>query len=123
MQHPDSLEAFFRSITEMDTQRFSSFLTPHAPFRFRDVPAVGGRKAIGHAVQAFFCTMKKSDHRRLDAGADRDALSCQGAAPYTRSDRSRLTVTFVNVFAMVDTRIDQPLIHVDIKPLHCPAGR
>lgn len=123
MQDRDWLEALFRRIDEMDTEGFLSFLTPDARFRFGNAPVVRGRKAIGKAVQGFFATIKKSDHRLLDTWTERDAMICQGEVTYTRNDNSQVTVPFVNVFHMVDARIDQYLIYVDITPLYSPVGR
>ncbi len=117
------LDALFRKIDEMDVEGFLSFLTPDAHFRLGNAPVVHGKKAIGEAVQRFFSTIKKSDHRLLDTWAERDAMICQGEVTYTRKDNSQVTLPFVNIFRMVDARIDQYLIYVDIAPLYSPVRR
>ncbi len=118
MQDRSWLEALFGNIDAMNTEGFLSFLTPNARFRFGNAPEVHGKKAIGEAVQAFFCTIKKTDHRVLDTWAKRDAIVCQGEVTYTRKDNSQVTLPFVNVFRMVDAQIDQYLIYVDVTPLY-----
>lgn len=123
MQDRGWLETLFRKIDDMDIEGFLSFLTPGAHFRFGSAPVVQGRKAIGQAVQDFFSTIKRSDHRLLDTWARRDATICQGEVTYTRKDNSQVTLPFVNVFRMVDAQIDQYLIYVDIVPLYSPVER
>lgn len=122
MQDRIWLQELFRKIDNMDTEGFLSFLTPHACFRFGNAPVVKGRKAIGKAVQAFFSTINKSDHRMLDSWSEGDAIICQGEVTYTRKDNSQVTIPFVNVFRMVDAQIDQYLIYVDVTPLYAPVA-
>ena len=94
MQDRAWLQELFRKIDNMDTEGFVFFLTPRACFRFGNAPMVQGSKAIGKAVQAFFATIKKSDHRVIDSWTERDAIICQGEVTYTRKDDSQVTIPF-----------------------------
>jgi hypothetical protein len=122
MQDRGWLETLFGKIDDMDTEGFLFFLTPDARFRFGNMPVVHGREAIGKAVQAFFSTIKRSDHRLFNTWVERDAVICQGEVTYTRRDYSQVTLPFVNVFRVVDAQIDQYLIYVDITPLYRPVA-
>lgn len=116
------LNELFRTIDTKDAAGFLSFLTPDARFRFGNATPLRGRQAIGEAVEAFFGSIKASQHRLLHTWTVDDAVICQGEVRYTRNDNSTLTLPFVNIFRMQGRRIDQYLIYVDITPLYSDAA-
>lgn len=121
MEQQDWLNELFRKIDAKDTAGFLSFLTSDACFRFGNAPLLQGAQSIGEAVNAFFASIKTSQHRLLDTWSIDDTVICQGEVSYTRKDNSRLTLPFVNIFRMQGKHIDQYLIYVDVTPLYAPA--
>ncbi len=112
----------FQKIDAKDTAGFLSFLTSDARFRFGNAALLQGRQAIGEAVDAFFASIKASQHRLLHTWSIDDAVICQGEVSYTRRDDSTLTLPFVNIFRMQGGQIDQYLIYVDVTPLYSSAA-
>ncbi len=112
----------FQKIDAKDTAGFLSFLTSDARFRFGNAALLQGRQAIGEAVDAFFASIKASQHRLLHTWSIDDAVICQGEVSYTRRDDSTLTLPFVNIFRMQGRQIDQYLIYVDVTPLYSSAA-
>lgn len=121
MEQQDWLNELFRKIDAKDTAGFLSFLTSDARFRFGNAPLLQGTQAIGEAVDAFFASIKASQHRLLDTWLIDDAVICQGEVSYTRIDNSRLTLPFVNIFRMQGKHIEQYLIYIDVTPLYASA--
>lgn len=115
------LEELFQEIDNKDTVGFLSFLTPEARFRFGNAPLLQGRQAISEAVDAFFASIKASQHRLLHTWSIDDVVICQGEVSYTRRDNSALSLPFVNIFRMQGGQIDQYLIYVDVTPLYSSA--
>jgi hypothetical protein len=112
----------FESIDEMDTDKFASFLTDDARFRFGNAPDAVGKSAVKEAVAGFFTTIKRISHRHLNIWTVPDTVIYQGEVTYTRHDDSTLTLPFVNVFGMSGDLIKDYLIYVDINPLYAHAG-
>jgi hypothetical protein len=116
------LDELFQKIDSKDTAGFLSFLTSDARFRFGNATPLRGRQGIGEAVEAFFASIRASQHRLLHTWSVDDAVICQGEVSYTRKDNSTLTVPFVNIFRMQGAQIDQYLIYVDVTPLYSSAA-
>lgn len=110
--------ALFASIDAKDTARFQTFLTDDARFRFGNLPEAVGRDAIGAAVDGFFASIAACRHDVKNVWAPPGHVICQGEVTYTRHDASRLTVPFVNVFAMDGERIRDYLIYIDASALY-----
>jgi len=121
MEQQSWLNELFRKIDTKDTAGFLSFLTTDARFRFGNSPLLQGRQAIGEAVDAFFASIRGSQHRLLDIWSIDDAVICQGEVNYTRKDRSTVTLPFANIFRMQGRYIDEYLIYVDVTPLYSSA--
>lgn len=121
MHQQSWLDELFQKIDTKDTVGFLSFLTSDARFRFGNAAPLQGRQAIGKAVDAFFDSIKASQHHLLHRWSIDDAVICQGEVSYTRRDNSTLTLPFVNIFRMRGEQIDQYLIYVDVTPLYSPA--
>jgi len=58
----------FRTIDEMDSDKFVTFLTEDAQFRFGNAPAVNSKSAIREAVAGFFSTIKEINHKNKFMG-------------------------------------------------------
>lgn len=121
MEQQSWLNELFKKIDAKDTAGFLSFLTTDARFRFGNSPLLQGRQAIGEAVDAFFASIRASQHRLLDIWSIDGTVICQGEVSYTRADNSTLTLPFVNIFRMQGRRIDEYLIYVDVTPLYSSA--
>ena len=108
----------FSSVDAKDADRFASFLTADAEFRFGNAPAISGTAEIKDAVNGFFDTIEGSEHEVLRTWSDDGTAVCQGQVTYTRYDGSRLTLPFVNVFELRGDKIARYLIYIDIAPLY-----
>ena len=113
------LEDLFASIDSQDAERFVTFLTPDASFRFGSAPAAHGTKAIRAAVGGFFETIRGLRHEVLRSMAGDAVLVCEGNVTYTRIDGSEIALPFVDVFEMSDDGlIADYKIYMDIAPLY-----
>jgi limonene-1,2-epoxide hydrolase len=112
------LQELFGAIDGQDADRFVSFLTPEASFRFGSAPAVTGRSTIAEAVRGFFATIAGCRHRLANTWAGDETLVCEGEVTYRRHDGSEITLPFVNVFGMEGELIADYKIYVDIGPLY-----
>jgi len=121
MEIKEKIIKLFESIDEMDTDKFASFLTEDARFRFGNTPDVVGKSAIKEAVAGFFTTIKGISHRHLNIWEVTGTVVYQGEVTYTRHDDSSLTLPFVNVYGMKGDLIKDYLIYIDINPLYAPA--
>lgn len=122
MEIKEKIIKLFESIDEMDTNKFASFLTEDARFRFGNVPEAVGKPAIKEAVAGFFSTIKGISHRHLNIWEVPNNVIYQGEVTYTRHDGSTLTLPFVNVFGMNGDLIKDYLIYIDINPLYASAN-
>jgi SnoaL-like domain len=121
MEQQRWLNELFKKIDGKDTAGFLSFLTSDARFRFGNSPLLQGKQAIGETVDAFFASIRASQHHLVNTWSIDDAVICQGEVCYTRRDNSTLTLPFVNIFRMQGRHIDQYLIYVDVTPLYSSA--
>ena len=108
----------FKTIDQMDSDKFVSFLTDDARFCFGNAPAVVGKEAIKKAVSQFFSSIKSLTHKNLNLWVNQDSLTYQGEVTYTRHDGSQLTLPFVNIFGTKGDKIKDYLIYIDINPLY-----
>lgn len=122
MDIPIWVRQLFQSIDAMDTNKFLTFLTDDAQFRFGNAPPAIGKQAVGQAVSGFFATIKGISHRLINTWMDSGSLVCQGEATYTRHDGSQITIPFVNVFGMKNNLIKDYLVYIDIAPLYTPVS-
>jgi hypothetical protein len=112
----------FRTIDEMDSDKFVTFLTEDAQFRFGNAPAVNGKSAIREAVAGFFSTIKEINHKKINLWVNSNSVLYEGEVTYTRHDGSTLTIPFINKFGMVGDKIKDYFIYIDITPLYAPAN-
>ncbi len=107
----------FEAIDRMDADGFVEFLSEGARFRFGSQPAVVGKESIRKVVGEFFSSIGGLQHRILNIWEVPGNVVCEGEVTYTRKDRSRVTVPFVDVFRMQGSLIGEYLIYIDISPL------
>lgn len=112
------LRTLFAAIDAKDTERFLSFLTDEATFRFGSAPAVHGRDAIRAAVDGFFTTIAGCRHVLEKTIADDDVLICEGEVTYTRHDGTDVSLPFANVFELESGIISAYKIYVDAGSLY-----
>lgn len=112
------LDTLFASIDAQDLDDFLQHLTESASFRFGSAPEVTGHDDIRNAVSGFFSTIKALQHRVDQTFANGDTVFCEGIVTYTRKDDSRISLPFVDVFEMVDSKIDAYKIYMDVNPLY-----
>ena len=106
----------------MDQDKFITFLTDDAQFRFGNAPAVQGKSAARDAVAGFFGTIRSIRHNNVNLWVNQDSVLYEGEVTYTRHDGSTLTIPFFNKFGMVGDKIKDYFIYIDITPLYSPAN-
>jgi limonene-1,2-epoxide hydrolase len=112
------LGELFAAIDASDTERFLSFLTAEASFRFGSTPVVFGAESIGEAVGGFFASIAGCRHSIARIVVEGDVVICEGEVTYTRHDQSQITLPFANVFEMAGDLISTYKIYVDAGPLY-----
>ena len=116
---PESVPlAVFRAIDAMDAEKFVSFLTEDAEFRFGSAPAVLGKAAIVEGVQTFFASIAGLSHRVARVWQDGASLACEGEVCYQRHNGSEIVIPVVDVFEYRGESISRYLIYIDIGPLY-----
>ena len=111
-------QQLFESIDQKDADKFVTFLTDDAVFKFGNADPVNGKAAIRGAVAAFFSSIQAINHKINDTWTQPDAVVCHGTVTYTRHDSSLLTVPFANIFKMRDNSIREYLIFIDTSRLY-----
>jgi ketosteroid isomerase-like protein len=114
---PEWVSDLLASIDAMDADRFVSFLTDDAVFRYGSNPPTEGRPAVREYVAGFFTMFKALRHTALGVWAHPDAVFVQGEVEYTRHDGSAVAVPFLNCFKMQGDKIREYLIYIDPTPL------
>ena len=114
----DWVRQLFESLDAMDTEGFLRFLADDARFRFGNEQTVIGKDAIHQAVEDFFSSIRGLKHRLLEIWVHTETVICQGEVTYTRTDNTKVTIPFVNIWRMEGDRIREYLIYIDITPLH-----
>jgi len=80
----------FQSIDEMNTDKFITFLTDDAVFKFGNLPTVEGRGKIKEAVKEFYASINALSHEIINIWEHSDNIICQGLVTYTRKDKKLL---------------------------------
>lgn len=110
----------FDAIDAMNPDRFVSFLTPDAIFRFGNSPPVVGQATVFGLVDGFWKSIGGSRHRLVHVWNDGSDVAIQGEVTYTRKDGGEVVIPFVNVFKMRGDKVAEYLIHIDNGPLFAP---
>ena len=112
------IDRLYKTIDDMDADKFVAFLDENAKFKFGNAPVVQGKEAIKKAVADFFSTIKGISHNLLNTWIIDKSIITQGEATYTRKDDKAVTIPFVNIFSMDNDLIEDYLIYIDIAPLY-----
>ena len=118
MEEIDWVRQLFQTIDAKDTDGFLSFLSDDAQLRFGSAPVVVGKDAIREAIDGFFAGIAGLRHHIARTWVHPDSVICQGEVTYTRTDRSQVTLPFVNLFAMEGDHIEEYLVYIDLAPLY-----
>ena len=114
---PEWITDLLASIDGMDADRFVSFLTDDATFRYGSNPPTEGKQAVRQYVAGFFTMFKALRHTPLGSWSHPDAVFVQGEVEYTRHDGSAIAVPFLNCFRMSGDKIQEYLIYIDPTPV------
>ena len=117
MEKKQWLESIGRAIDSLDADKFVEFLTEDSVFRFGNQPDVNGKTQVRDYVAGFFGMIGGSEHKVLDFWEKENTVVWQGEVIYTRLDRKKVTVNFVNIFNMQGHLIKDYLIYIDNSPL------
>jgi hypothetical protein len=120
MEIKEKIEELFNCIDTMDADKFVTYLTGDAIFRFGNAPVVSGKKAIRDAVFEFFKSIKSIGHRCINLWEIKPHVVYEGIVKYTRHDGNIVELNFVNVFKMNGDLIKDYFIYIDITPLYAP---
>ena len=110
-------ETLLKTVDEMNVERFISFLSEKAEFRFGSAAAVCGKIEVAGAVGGFFSGIKGLRHHLVEVWEFADSIICQGDVAYTRLDESQVTIPFMNYWQMDGELIRRYLIYMDLSPL------
>jgi ketosteroid isomerase-like protein len=106
------------TIDAKDTHRFIHHLADDCEFRFGNGPSVIGHEAIGAAVDAFWASIRASEHHLTDCWSGADSAACEGTCTYTRHDGSTITLPFVDVLHLRGDKATKYCIYMDVGPLY-----
>jgi hypothetical protein len=105
-------------VDAMDVDGFLTFLADDAQLRFGNGPAISGKQHIGQAIGEFFGSIKALRHKILHTWSDTRAIVCQGEVTYTRTNDTKVTIPFVNIWVVQADLIKDYLIYIDLAPLY-----
>ena len=117
MTQPAWIDELFASIDAMDPDRFVSFLTDDAVFRYGSSPAAEGRTTVREGVAGFFTTVKALGHTIEGVWEQPDVVFVQGLVHYTRHDDSKVSIPFCNCLKMNGEKIREYLVYIDPTPM------
>lgn len=118
MEYKDLVSAAYQSIDSADAAKFASFITPDGIFRFANVPAVKGNKAIEEFIAGFFKSLKGISHSNLESWSVEDVVFVNGNVKYTRHNNTSLEAPFSCTWKMKDGLIHEYLIFIDASELY-----
>ena len=110
------------TIDTKDTDGFRRYLTEDCEFRFANGPSVIGHAAIGAAVDAFWTSIRASEHHVSECWSGVDSAVCEGTCTYTRHDGSTITLPFVDVLHFRGEKAVKYCIYMDVAPLYAGSG-
>ena len=112
------VSSVYQSIDSADSAKFASFIAPNGIFRFANIPAVKGNKAIEAFVEGFFKSLKSIRHADLESWYVEDVIFTNGNVKYTRHNNTSLEVPFSCTWKMKDGLIKEYLIFIDNSELY-----
>lgn len=108
----------YNSIDRADASKFASFITPTGIFRFANMPAVAGNRAIEEFVDGFFKSLKGIRHSDLESWKSEDVIFVTGMVNYLRHNSTALEAPFSCTWKMKGPLIDEYLIFIDASELY-----
>ncbi|MEE9553221.1 MAG: nuclear transport factor 2 family protein [candidate division Zixibacteria bacterium] len=118
METQSFVKSVFDSVDAKDANKFISFLTDDATFKFANMEAVVGKDNVKQAVAGFFGSINGMSHKIHESFDHNGTIVNRGEVTYTRLDKSELTVPFANFFKMNGEKIKEYLIYVDASELY-----
>jgi len=112
------LRDILAAVDAKDTDKFLTFLSDDASFRFANAEAIDGKKGIGDMLKGFFESITGLSHALEEHWKTDNAVISRGQVTYTRLNGSTLTVPFANIFRMKGDLIKDYLIYVDASQLY-----
>ncbi len=117
MSSTERWRGLFAAIDAKKTHEFVSFLTEDAMFRYGSSAPAVGRAAITAMVDAFFASIRFSEHRILQTWEEPGSAVVQGEVAYVRLDGRSVVLPFCNVFGLRGEKIFRYEIYIDPTPL------
>lgn len=111
------ITALFDSIDAKDINAFANFLAEDVIFCFSNWAQVEGKANVANTVSAFLQSITAIEHQVSDCWQPDDMVICRGFVTYTRHDHTTLTVPFANILQVLDGKIIDYQIFVDISTL------
>lgn len=118
MDRQSFIKSVFDSVDARDADKFVTFLTDDATFKFANAEAVAGKDNVKQAVAGFFGSINGLSHKILESFDQNGTIVIRGEVTYTRQDKSELTVPFANFFKMDGEKIKDYIIYVDASRLY-----
>ena len=113
MDNKNLVTEIYRAVDAADLDTLLSYMDNHATFRFANIPAVVGKKAIGEFLGGFFQGIRSLSHTDLEYWYAENVWSAMGNVAYTRLDGSMLKVPFSVILKRKNGLIKDYLIFVD----------
>ncbi len=114
----DWINELFAAVDRMDSDKFVTYLSEDAQFRFGNASPAKGRDSIKKAVSDFFGTIKALRHRVLNVWNVGDSVFSEFEVTYTRKDGEKVMVPGLNLFRMKGEKIQDYKIFIDITPVY-----
>ena len=111
-------DQLFKAIDEMDSERFSSFLSQDCRFKFGNMPEVTGIENIKKFVAGFFDSIKSLSHEITNSWDIPGGAVYHGRVTYTRKNGSVLTIPFANILKTGPSGVTEYLIFADTSQLY-----
>jgi ketosteroid isomerase-like protein len=117
MDWSSRVRAILDAVDKNDSERFATYLTADAEFRFGNGPAIVGSAAISQGVSDFLEMLGGIRHNILNVWRDGNHVVAQLITDYTRKDGQVVSIPVVDVFRLRGDLIESYLIYADITPV------
>ncbi|MCP4705317.1 MAG: nuclear transport factor 2 family protein [candidate division Zixibacteria bacterium] len=117
MSKEKMVQELFKTIDNLDTKKFVSFLTDDAIFRLGNAEAATGKGTVETMVSGFFDSINGMRHEIYEVWEHPNTVICQGNVTYIRKDSTELSVPFANILRLENDLIKEYLVYVDISEL------
>ena len=117
-QYTLTAQQIIDAIDSGDPSVYAKLLTDDSRFRFGNYPMVKGKEAIFKAQTDFFSSVKNTKHQILRTWKNENSMVVDLLVTYIRHDGSTITLPVVDIFEIVDNKVDATIIYMDINPLY-----